>query len=117
MFAWANLKPQALIDSLSYTTGHPFTLEEIQQIGERIANLRIAFNLREGVRNVDIPMHGRLIGSPPLEAGPLAGVTVDIDTQVKDYLEAMGWDTESGVPKKETLEGLGLGFVAADLHG
>jgi len=116
MFAWCNLKPQALIDSLSYTTGHQFSLEEIQQIGERIANLRIAFNLREGVRNVDIPMHGRLIGSPPLEAGPLKGVTVDLDTQVKDYLAAMGWDTATGVPKQETLEGLGLDFVVADLH-
>jgi len=116
MFAWANLTPQALVDSLTYTTGHPFTLEEIQQIGERIANLRIAFNLREGVRNVDIPMHGRLVGAPPLEAGPLAGVTVDLDTQVQDYLAAMGWDTETGVPKPETLQGLGLDFVVADLH-
>ena len=117
MFAWVNLKPDAITDSLSYTTGHTFTLDEVQKIGARIANLRISFNLREGIRNVDIPLHGRLIGSPPLEAGPLKGVTIDIDTQVKDYLAAMGWDTETGVPKKETLEELGLDFVVADLHG
>ncbi|NQT15704.1 MAG: aldehyde ferredoxin oxidoreductase family protein [Planctomycetes bacterium] len=117
MFAWCNLTPAALTDSLSYTTGHQFTLDEVQEVGARIANLRIAFNLREGVRNVDIPMHGRLVGTPPLEAGPLAGVTVDLDTQVKDFLAAMGWDTETGVPTKDTLEGLGLDFVAADLHG
>ncbi|MFH1269250.1 MAG: aldehyde ferredoxin oxidoreductase C-terminal domain-containing protein, partial [Planctomycetota bacterium] len=117
MFAWVTLTPEAVTDALSYTTGHTFTLDEVQEIGARIANLRIAFNLREGVRNVDIPMHGRLIGSPPLEAGPLKGVTVDIDTQVKDFLAAMGWDTETGVPTKETLQGLGLDFVAADLHG
>ncbi|HUT88681.1 MAG TPA: aldehyde ferredoxin oxidoreductase family protein [Thermoguttaceae bacterium] len=116
MFAWCCLKPDALTDSLTHTTGHRFTFDDVQQIGERIANLRIAFNLREGVRNVDIPMHGRLIGSPPLEAGPLKGVTVDVDTQVRDYLAAMGWDTETGVPKQETLEGLGLDFVVADLH-
>jgi aldehyde:ferredoxin oxidoreductase len=116
MFAWCNLRPDALVDSLAYTTGHQYTLEEVQQLGARIAALRIAFNLRDGVRNVDIPVPGRVVGTPPLEAGPLQGVTVDLDTQVRDYLAAMGWDTETGVPTKETLEGLGLDFVTADLH-
>lgn len=116
MFAWSCLKPEALADSLSHTTGHRYTLDEIQKTGARIAALRIAFNLREGVRNVDIPVHDRLLGKPPLEAGPVAGVTIDIDTQVRDYLAAMGWDTQTGVPSRETLESLGLDFVAADLH-
>ncbi len=117
MFAWCNLRPDALLDALTYTTGHQYTLEEVQEIGARIAALRIAFNLRDGVRNIDIPLPGRVIGSPPLEAGPLEGVTVDVDTQVRDYLEAVGWDTQTGVPTKETLQRLDLDFVAADLHG
>ena len=116
MFAWCNLKPEALSDSLKYVTGREFPLDETLRIGDRIAALRIAFNLREGVRNVELDVPGRMIGSPPLEAGPLKGVTIDIDRQVRDYLEAMGWDAETGIPKKETLEGLGLDFVAADLH-
>jgi aldehyde:ferredoxin oxidoreductase len=115
MFGWCNLRPEALTECLRCTTGHRFTHEEVLDIGARIAALRIAFNLREGIRNVDIPMHGRLLGKPPLEKGPLAGVSIDLDTQVKDYLAAMGWDTVTGVPKKETLERLGLSFVAADL--
>ena len=117
MFAWCSLKPEALTDTLYYTTGQQYTTEEILHIGARIAALRIAFNLRDGFRNIDVPMHGRLIGLPPLTAGPLAGVTIDLDTQVKDYLEAMGWDTETGVPTKETLQNVDLDFVAADLHG
>ena len=116
MFAWCCLKPEALTDSLTYTTGHHYTFDDVQKMGARIAALRMAFNLREGVRNVDIEIPGRMLGSPPLEKGPVAGVTVDLDTQVKDYLEAMGWDTETGVPRKETLLDLGLDFVAADLH-
>ena len=59
---------------------------------------------------------GRIIGSPPLGGGPLEGVTVDIDTQIREYNEAMGWDAETGVPRKQTLLDLGLDFVAADLH-
>ena len=116
MFSWCNLKAEALADSLTYTTGENHTLEDVQQIGDRIAALRMAFNIREGVRNIDFKLPGRMIGSPPLQAGPLEGVTVDVDTQVREYLEAMGWDTETGVPTKETLLELGLDFVASELH-
>ncbi|UCG88437.1 MAG: aldehyde ferredoxin oxidoreductase C-terminal domain-containing protein, partial [Gemmatimonadota bacterium] len=116
MFAWCAVKPECLTDSLTYTTGTQYTLDDVQTMGDRIAALRMAFNLREGVRNVDFDVPGRMIGSPPLQGGPLQGVTVDIDVQIRDYLEAMGWDTETGVPKKETLLDLGLDFVAADLH-
>jgi len=116
MFAWVCLPPEALPDVLGQVTGKTYTVDEIERIGARIATLRIAFNLREGVRNVDIKLPGRIIGTPPLEAGPLKGVTVDVDRQVHDYLEAMGWDTQTGVPRKDTLLDLGLDFVAADLH-
>jgi len=76
----------------------------------------MAFNLREGVRNIELAFPDRALGRPPLEAGPTAGRTVDLDAQVEDYLAAMGWDTTTGVPSQETLEKLGLDFVAADLH-
>jgi aldehyde:ferredoxin oxidoreductase len=85
-------------------------------MGDRIAVLRMAFNVREGFRNIDLSLPGRTIGSPPLASGPLEGVTVDVDTQVREYLEAMGWDRETGVPTRETLDRLGLDFVACDLH-
>jgi aldehyde:ferredoxin oxidoreductase len=85
-------------------------------MGDRIAALRMAFNIREGVRNIDFALPGRMIGSPPLESGPLAGVTVDVQTQLREYLEVIGWDTRTGAPTKETLIRLGLDFVAADLY-
>ena len=116
MFAWCNLKAEALSDSLTYTTGKKYTLDDVQKMGDRIAALRMAFNIREGKRNIDFKIPGRMIGSPPLEAGPVKGVTVDHKTQVTDYLTAMGWDTTTGIPTKETLESLGLDFVAAELH-
>lgn len=116
MFAWVCLPPEALPEMLTCVTGQKFTVQQVETIGNRIAALRIGFNLREGLRNVDFKIPGRIIGKPPLQKGPLAGVTVDVDRQVRDYLEAMGWDTATGVPKKETLLALGLDFVAADLH-
>jgi aldehyde:ferredoxin oxidoreductase len=50
----------------------------------------------------------RMTGRPPQSAGPLAGVTIDVDSLARDYRRAMGWDAETGVPAKATLEKLGL---------
>jgi len=116
MFAWVCLPPDCVPDLLTCVTGHKFTVDDVEKTGNRIAALRIGFNLREGVRNIDIEIPGRIVGKPPLEKGPVAGVTVDVDRQVHDYLEAMGWDVQTGVPRRETLLALELDFVAADLH-
>ncbi|MDW8079361.1 MAG: aldehyde ferredoxin oxidoreductase family protein [Thermoguttaceae bacterium] len=117
LFGWSVLPPTALCDCLTYTTGHKFTLDDVLTIGARIAALRIAFNLREGIRNVDLKIPGRIVGDPPLTKGPVAGVTVDVDTQVREYLEAMGWDPVTGIPTPETLRRVGLEWVIPDLHG
>ena len=116
MFAWVCLPPECMPDLLTFVTGHKFTVDDVEKTGNRIAALRIGFNLREGVRNVDIKIPDRILGKPPLAKGPLSGVTVDVDRQVHDYLEAMGWDVRTGVPRRDTLLSLGLDFVAADLH-
>jgi aldehyde:ferredoxin oxidoreductase len=116
MFALLTLRPSALTDSLTCVTGRPFTLDDALSRGARIAALRTAFNHREGIRNLGFQLPDRVIGRPPLDAGPTAGRTVDVDAQVADYLDAMGWDAETGAPTKETLQKLGLDFVAMDLY-
>ena len=74
----------------------------------RIQTLRQSFNMREGIRASDIKLPGRLSGKPPLNDGPLSGVTIDVDTMQQEYFQSMGWDPDSGKPKPETLEELGL---------
>lgn len=102
----------ALPQYLSYAMGEEFTLNDIIEIGERIANLRMAFNLREGVRNKDnFKLPSRISGDPPLKKGPIAGVTIDNDAQVKAYFDAMGWNPDTGVPRRDVLERLGLEFA------
>jgi aldehyde:ferredoxin oxidoreductase len=39
----------------------------------------------------------------------------DLERMKNEYYAAMGWDIQSGVPTRETLEALGLSDVASDL--
>jgi aldehyde:ferredoxin oxidoreductase len=96
--------------------GWEYTLDDLFKIGERIGNLRQAFNIREGLNPLQFKLPDRAIGKPPLEKGPLTGVTVDVDTQVKEYLKVMDWDVNTAKPSQQKLLELGLDDVADDLY-
>jgi aldehyde:ferredoxin oxidoreductase len=53
-----------------------------------------------------------MIGDPPLKAGPLKGITIDLQTLADEYLEKMGWDPKTGKPSSKKLEELGLESVS-----
>jgi aldehyde:ferredoxin oxidoreductase len=55
-------------------------------------------------------------GRPPLEKGPLAGITIEVDTQIEDFLKAHDWDVNTGMPSKDKLMELGLDDVAEDFY-
>jgi aldehyde:ferredoxin oxidoreductase len=102
---------------INAATGWDMTLEELKKAGERIANLRMAFEVREGNNPAQREVPGRLIGSPPLEAGPHAGFALDADTLQREFLDACDWDRETTKPSRAKLEELGLADVAKALHG
>ena len=102
---------------INAATGWGLSREELLRIGHRIQTLRHAFNLREGIRPGDFSLPPRASGRPPLEEGPLRGVTLDLEAMTGDYFQAMGWDETTGVPTRELLESLGLFRVAEDLEG
>ena len=104
-----------LIEFLNALTGWDATLEEVLTTGERVANMRQAFNLREGLNPLEYTVSGRLVGKPPLKAGPLAGVTIDQDAVNREFLEAMDWGLETTKPSKKKLLELGLDDVAEEL--
>ena len=101
---------------LKAVTGWDLDTEECHRVGERIAHIRHGFNLREGLNPVQFEVPKRLIGNPPQTEGNVRNITVDIDTQVKEYCEAMDWDPVTAVPSRERLLSLGLTEVAGDLH-
>ncbi|MCX7912706.1 MAG: aldehyde ferredoxin oxidoreductase C-terminal domain-containing protein, partial [Dehalococcoidales bacterium] len=104
-----------LTEFLRAVTGWDYTTDELLTCGERIENVRHAFNIREGINLLEFNIPGRIIGKPPHRAGPLAGVTVDADTLVKEYLAAMEWDLRTAKPSAQRLIALGLEDIARDL--
>ena len=114
-FGYLSTHAPFLPEFMSAVTGWPFTLDDMLLVGERIANLRQAFNVREGINPVAQPIPGRAYGIPPLPDGPTAGITVQIEQMLREHLEEMGWTQDAAVPRREVLEGLGLGEIAQDL--
>ena len=94
----------------STPTGWDTTTEEMLKVGERIANLRMAFNVREGDIVTKRRVPARLWGG--IEAGPHKDVSLDTKTLEQEYLAAADWDPETATPSKRKLEELGLADVA-----
>lgn len=111
MFGAVCCPVDALPDFLSAVTGEEFTMERVVETGWRVATMRMAFTVREGVKPAEISLPKRMIGLPPLGTGPLKGVTVDYRTQTSEYLDAMGWNTDTAEPLPKTIKQLELDAV------
>lgn len=104
---------------LKNVTGFDLTLNDLLKASERVWNLTRAFWKREN------PDFGRKDDQPPIRfltepvpTGPTAGKKMtqeQIDQLLDRYYELRGWDA-NGIPTKEKLEELGLGFVIPDLY-
>jgi len=114
MFSLVMSEPP-LLDWLNASTGWGWSLDDMLQAGHRIQVLRHAFNLREGIPAGGFTLPPRAMGRPPLEDGPLRGVALDMEAMKRDYFDCMGYD-QSGVPRRELLESLGLSDIVKDLE-
>lgn len=83
---------------------------ELLRCGERIQNLRAAFNRREGIAPADFKPHRRLLGEGDgnLQAGPLRGVRVPLPVLKDDYYRAMHWNPTTGSLNRARAEELGI---------
>jgi len=106
------------LDLTNALTGWNLDAPELLRCGERIQNLRAAFNLREGIAPRDFAPHPRMLGQGDglLDDGPLRGVTVPLDQLKRDYYAAMHWNPETGNLERQRARELGLeGLLAGYL--
>ncbi len=104
-----------LLEFMNAVTGWERSMDELLKCGERIANIRHCFNLREGINPLEWTVHPRIIGDPPQKEGPLAGVRADIEAQVYWSLGALDWDRVTTKPSRNKLLELGLDDIAEEL--
>jgi aldehyde:ferredoxin oxidoreductase len=99
-------------------TGWDMNVDEMLEVGERIGNLRMAYEVREGGNPRKRPVPTRVTGETTegTHAGPLLGVKLDTELLETDYLKACDWDTETCIPSAAKLNSLGLKEVALALH-
>jgi len=103
-----SFSPLPYAELINALTGWEITNNDLLRTGERIQNLRHLFNIREGIKPKDFSLPKRAQGIPPHEEGPLKGITIDVDSLVKDYYNAMEWDMNTGMPSKKKIKELGL---------
>ncbi|MFH0847797.1 MAG: aldehyde ferredoxin oxidoreductase family protein [Chloroflexota bacterium] len=108
IFAFQSYPAQFISDFLTAITGTEYNFESCLKVGERIANIRHLFNLREGLNPLKYSFNPRALGKPPITRGPVANVTLDDDLMIRDYLKAMDWDVKTTRPSAKKLEELGL---------
>ena len=102
-------------DMMRAVTGWDRSRDELLKAGERIANMRHVFNLREGINPLARFVHPRIIGRPPQKEGPLAGISLDIEAETYWNLGALDWDRVTTKPSRKKLLELGLEDVAEEL--
>jgi aldehyde:ferredoxin oxidoreductase len=115
LVAYMSYPAQFITDFLTAVTGLEYSFDRCFNIGERIANTRHMFNLREGLNPLKYYFNQRALGRPSLKKGPLANVTLDDDTMIRDYLKAMDWDLDTTKPSVRKLKELGLDQLVGDL--
>jgi len=109
-FVYNGLGPPGLAELVSSLTGWDIDVNELLRTGERVYNLQRMFNVREGISRKDDLLPERIRQIP--EFGEYSSVSEcqikDFEQMLDEYYEARGWNRETGIPTKETLQKLGL---------
>jgi aldehyde:ferredoxin oxidoreductase len=108
MFGYISYDAKLVPEFLTAVTGWEWSMDDVLEAGERIANLRRLFNLREGATPVEWKVPKRMLGHPPLTEGNIKGISLDDKTMTLEFLAAMDWDPETMRPSEAKLKQLGL---------
>ena len=107
-----------VVSWLNNVTGWNKTFDDYIKTGKRIKTVRHSFNIREGIDVANIKAPNRAKGDNTLKDGPNAYSpnVLKWDDAKADYYISMGWDVNTARPLPETLQELGLDFLAKDLY-
>ncbi|MFQ5874865.1 MAG: aldehyde ferredoxin oxidoreductase family protein, partial [Dehalococcoidia bacterium] len=111
------VNPENMARLFGHALGLEFSEEELMLGGRRMVTIERCFNAREGARRQSDHLPWRMMNEPVPE-GPNQGMVTDremLDRLLDQYYELHGWDPETGIPRRETLEELGLLELCGDV--
>ncbi len=107
-FVMAEIYWEEQARAIQASTGMKIDSSELKRIGERIYNLQRCYNALHGISSHDdvLPWRFTQVPSP---SGNARGSVCGLDVMLPEYYGLRGWDPETGLPLRATLERLGLG--------
>jgi aldehyde:ferredoxin oxidoreductase len=114
---WQLFGPQDMADLMHAATGWDIDVAEMQEIGRRRLNLMRAYNAREGLDRAADTLPQKLT-QQALAGGRSDGMILsdtELEAGLEMYYMQAGWDTQTGIPTRQTLGECGLGWAADDL--
>ena len=102
-FAWTldDIQPQ-----IAAACEGDWSIETLNEVGERIWNLERQFNLDAGLTAADDTLPKRLL-TEPANTGPAQGRVADLGKMLPEYYQLRGW-TADGELTQDTRTRLGL---------
>jgi len=92
-------------------TGLSMDAGAVVQVGERIVNIERAFLVREGITRKDDTMPSRFLREP-FTNGNSKGSVFELEPMLNEYYAERGWDLRTGIPSRQKLKQLDLGYVS-----
>jgi len=111
------VNPRNMAELFGLALGVPYSEKELMLAARRFVTIEKCFNAREGARRSDDRLPWRMMNEP-VPAGPNKGMVTDskmLDNLLDQYYAAHGWDSETGIPRQETLKYLGLEDVCVGI--
>jgi aldehyde:ferredoxin oxidoreductase len=106
--------PEEQARLLSLGMGTEITVHMLFEAADRMRCMERAFSVREGLTREEERLPNRMY-----ELITEDGLTLSlekVEEMITQYYAARGWDPDTGVPTRKTLERLGLAYVAEDLE-
>jgi aldehyde:ferredoxin oxidoreductase len=104
-----NVGVEKILQVLNAATGWDYSQHEIMLTGKRIFTLKRLLNAKLGSSKSDDRIPEFML--KPLENGGTLGFAPDLELLLKGAYKEHGWDPETGMPTKKTLQKLGLDFA------
>jgi aldehyde:ferredoxin oxidoreductase len=116
MCIFANIDPSLLLELVNAACGLDWRMPDLLLCGERAWNLKRMLNHRLGLNAglgalAESWPKALRVAFPDAPPGMMGNRVPDIETMLRAYYAARGWNPDTGMPTPEKLAELGLGWL------